>query len=258
MSKRWFRSKNRFIRHRDSETPRGINSLEWAFRPGEYGPYLGVHLTKNDGSSDDHVLYVGFILGRVWLHFGRSEYGNPRRWGAELGRKMFEFYWGCEDKFGNWENGPHICCFWWDRLIDFMFGKRVHLTERQTRSWQLINDTIPMPEGEYPAVFTYETRIWYRPRSPFRIVRYATDIDIPIGIPFSGKGENSWDCGEDGLYGCGISSKRKEDGHDVPRAKAYARDAALKDREKRGDAERWPMKPEDRIAAMESRKAAQP
>jgi hypothetical protein len=28
------------------------------------------------------------------------------------------------------------------------------------------------------------------------------DLDIPGGIPHEGKGENSWDCGMDGLFGC--------------------------------------------------------
>jgi hypothetical protein len=27
------------------------------------------------------------------------------------------------------------------------------------------------------------------------------DVEIPGGIPFNGKGENSWDCGTDGLFG---------------------------------------------------------
>ena len=62
---------------------------------------------------------------------------------------------------------------------------------------------IPMPEGCYAAVATPEKRTWTRSRWPWPIVREGFDIRIPAGIPFQGKGENSWDCGEDGLYGTG-------------------------------------------------------
>lgn len=65
---------------------------------------------------------------------------------------------------------------------------------------------VPMPEGNYAATIKREDRVWRRPRWPF--VRRRTDywIEIPSGIPFEGKGENSWDCGTDGLFGTGGNS----------------------------------------------------
>lgn len=60
---------------------------------------------------------------------------------------------------------------------------------------------VPMPEGNYPASVTLERSTWGRKRWPWgRKVQYSTDLEIPGGIPHPGKGENSWDCGDDGLY----------------------------------------------------------
>lgn len=62
---------------------------------------------------------------------------------------------------------------------------------------------IPMPEGCYRSVFTPTVRVW---KNRFRkIEKRGFDIEIPGGIPFEGKGENSWDCGEDGLFGSGTN-----------------------------------------------------
>jgi hypothetical protein len=62
---------------------------------------------------------------------------------------------------------------------------------------------IPMPEGCYEATATPETATWTR-RFGIKTTWEGWDIAIPGGgIPHEGKGENSWDCGEDGLCGIG-------------------------------------------------------
>ncbi len=61
---------------------------------------------------------------------------------------------------------------------------------------------IPMPEGCYKAIATPETRTWTW-RFGWKKVRKSINLHIEGGIPFSGKGENSWDCGDDGLWGTG-------------------------------------------------------
>ena len=67
---------------------------------------------------------------------------------------------------------------------------------------------IRMPEGEYPVTLEFEDRRWKRPRwfagKRFTCVEVKVLGNNPEGrgcIPFPGKGENSWDCGMDGLYG---------------------------------------------------------
>lgn len=80
-----------------------------------------------------------------------------------------------------------------------------------------VGATVYMPEGEYPVTVKLVRRQivwrvgpykWHR-RSKKRLVfdlpgkrfEWFGDLEAPNGIPFPGKGENSWDCGQDGLYG---------------------------------------------------------
>src|SRR5690606_25314615 len=55
---------------------------------------------------------------------------------------------------------------------------------------------------------------WKRPRWPFatRIRRVQIDMDKDEQIPVMGKGENSWDCGEDATYGITVAADTIEAG----------------------------------------------
>lgn len=81
-----------------------------------------------------------------------------------------------------------------------------------------------MPEGCYPATVKIEERTWKRPRW-FRKTRVDAYVDIPDGIPHEGKGTASWNCGEDGLFGCGCEgdSIEKAVGHTVATVLDYRR-----------------------------------
>ena len=70
---------------------------------------------------------------------------------------------------------------------------------------------IPMPEGCYAGTAAKCRSTWTY-RLGFKTVQEGYEFHIPNGgIPFSGKGENSWDCGDDGLCGK-FSSGTVEDG----------------------------------------------
>lgn len=84
---------------------------------------------------------------------------------------------------------------------------------------------VPMPEGSYRAIATPEEFVWRR-RFGITKRRSRVWLDIPGGIPHSGKGENSWDCGDDGLFGIG--------GNSVEEAIANAVKSSLKSRRKYG------------------------
>lgn len=91
---------------------------------------------------------------------------------------------------------------------------------------------VPMPEGNYPATVTKEERIWQRKRWPFSYKRRVDySIDIPTGIPVPGKGENSWDCDDDGIYGTGGDSPHAAVGNAVG--------SALRSREQYGSGVAW-------------------
>jgi len=89
---------------------------------------------------------------------------------------------------------------WWIRgvslnLSDFFLGR----AEYSTRDLDIQPAIVPMPEAAYECTVRLFESTWKRPRwRPQRLVR-AT-VDIPVGIPHPGKGENSYDCDEDRCY----------------------------------------------------------
>lgn len=116
---------------------------------------------------------------------------------------------------------------WWKKaivlhVVDWLIGPmRCEVIKGETRTV-----FVPMPEGSYQALATHQTyvrrRRFYWPESR----ENAVQLDIPGGIPHSGKGENDYDCGDDGLWGCG--GKTEEDA--IARAVA----SVLKDRRRYG------------------------
>lgn len=44
----------------------------------------------------------------------------------------------------------------------------------------------------------------------FDTISREVEVTVPTGLPFQGKGENSWDCGDDAIYGYGVSVGQEE------------------------------------------------
>lgn len=172
--------------------------------------------------------------GRAWwgrLHWGWGFFkptslllvGVGLR-GACVYLRSFHFYvsWGdYEGEHGRWEVGwsdgalriehpwvrPDGWCRsdpWWKHairlpIVDWLLGRE----ECTTRESQPVDVFVPMPEGSYRAVATAVTHVltrrWYWPSRR----RESVWLGIPGGIPHSGKGENSYDCGDDGLWAIG-------------------------------------------------------
>lgn len=111
---------------------------------------------------------------------------------------------------------------------DSLLGKRK--VSRETIKTHPV--TIMMPEGGYPAIAKLERVTVKRPRGRAH-VSYATEvkIDKPISfIPVPGKGENSWDCGDDGVWSM---TGPIEDKHTwITEAISMMIKAALRDRER--------------------------
>lgn len=116
---------------------------------------------------------------------------------------------------------------WWRKqivldVVDWLRGR----SRCTTTKGQPFETFVPMPEGSYRATATPETRVWRRRWYwPLRR-RESVYLHIQGGIPFSGKGESSWDCGDDGL--CGIS------GETLERAIGNAVASALESRRRHG------------------------
>lgn len=93
---------------------------------------------------------------------------------------------------------------WWKKevvlhVVDWMLGP-AHCSTTKGNPFEIV---IPMPEGSYRATATPESRVWRRRWYWPTRRRDSVWLDIAGGIPHSGKGENDWDCGDDGLWGCG-------------------------------------------------------
>lgn len=114
------------------------------------------------------------------------------------------------------------------RPLDILLGRVKHATEREIATEPIV---VCMPEADYRGTVRLEVETWRRPRWPWwpsavRIVRARIDMQDPI--PFPGKGENSWDCGEDATSGltCKASS--------VPEAIAAMTETVLSSRRRNG------------------------
>jgi hypothetical protein len=122
---------------------------------------------------------------------------------------------------------------WQDGALDFkdlILGKPVY-------SKQLISTSevlIPMPEGNYPATVEMHLDTWSRPRSPIDFKTMRCSVEIPNGIPFQGKGENSWDCGEDRCFSLTAPAIS------VKEAIEKTRESVMRDRKKNDCGETYP------------------
>lgn len=89
--------------------------------------------------------------------------------------------------------------WWWHQYInlaDFFFGRSKCTTEILEER----DIVVPMPEKSYPAKAKMMLYTWSRPRWFDKKLK-RVEIDVPGGIPHEGKGENSYDCGQDATFG---------------------------------------------------------
>lgn len=163
--------------------------VHWAFPPVSFWMRLPINIStagprwatwneKFGGHKGSHK-YTNFEFIHLAIH-------NNALWWTFL-----KFDWGWSNSMPKWMSG----CFHFD---DFFLGK-IDYSKQIIETRDML---ISMPEGDYKATGTLEICTWKRPRW-FARVRTYIDVKIPDGIPHEGKGENSWDCGEDGLFGYG-------------------------------------------------------
>lgn len=185
-----------------------------------------------------YVSVEGNALRSVFKRLGMTyEQRKARRKSAHDSRYLYEgkreigvrihdwaLWWSFLELDGHWSSSDP----WWMHgsfyPADFFLG-------RKQCSWELVEArdvTIPMPEGSYPAKARLERGTWKRPRWPFPESHLSVNIDIPKGVPVPGKGENSYDCGPDAIFGQSSPSRTIEEG--IGNVVA----SALRDRKRRG------------------------
>ncbi len=220
--------------------------VEWCLLKGyrDWNKTLGVKFGRNGSESDVgldiHIPWLGSIYARLrapWTARFRidPDSGDPnwhyaRHYSLKLnyGGRLISGGWGELD--GMWSKGQP-----WYR--DFGLSSR-HIWGR-IKADKVIDDTgetvIPMPEGLYPATWELDHYERRHVRWPGTMLDWFAQPDtptyslkIPGGIPHWGKGENSWDCGMDGLFG--ISGGFNT----IEKAVGAAVEASLRDRRKYG------------------------
>lgn len=124
-----------------------------------------------------------------------SEYGTDRRVGLSV--HGWALLWDCWADGMEWRSKDPRWMHGSFNFPDRILGRQKYSTrEIETRMVR-----VPMPEYGYPASATLTLDEWRRPRWPWPRRLLRVNIEIPGGIPEPGKGENSWDCGEDATFG---------------------------------------------------------
>lgn len=153
----------------------------------------------------DRELYLRIHGGALWWTIWRDPMGG---WDRSVPR---------------WRDGNF-------NFIDLVLGKPSY----SERGLQVVETVVPMPERSYPATVKLYEGTWKRPRwFAQRIIRAEVDCkNNPI--PHPGKGENSWDCGDDATYGLTTGPVRN-----VEDAIAQTVETVLRSRRRYGGSVNW-------------------
>lgn len=206
----------------DDDTGEGYRELlevnpEWHFG---LQPRAGIGLTIGDGDSANAAMaFVSTPLGSVYLSLdGLPDCLTVDRLPCQIRPYRYAgvdgTYKSCEPREirVDWHDGALWWSLWhspheWESKtpgwrngnfspVNWLLGRHQYSSTELDR--QAIR--IPFPEGTYDAEVILTEDSWKRPRWPFVRRMRRADVRIERGIPIPGKGENSWDCGEDAIY----------------------------------------------------------
>lgn len=151
---------------------------------------------------------------------------SSRRFGFQLYEDVFWIY--IYEPDGSWSRSDP----WWQHITiswkDILLGKQSY----SCIETEPLESKVFFPEKLRTAQVTYSESTWSRPRWPWDQHSRCYNFDFkddPIPIP--GKGENSWDCGNDAVYSMSI---RVESWEDYPEAVKRLQDDINKTRQNRG------------------------
>ena len=185
-----------------SRTTRGTITFHASIRPVA-SVYLSLkHVWPRREDQPSRTYALSIVDGALHYDFGKPGSGDE---------------WRRDDPL-NWMRG---CRF----LLDDIFGRAQYSREQIGPPVQAV---ACFPEGQYMLKLQREISTWRCPRWPWPMVSTSVDITLERPPGFQGKGENSYDCGPDAIYGMSSEGHSYEDA-----VAAYVR-AVLRERAKRG------------------------
>lgn len=188
---------------------------------------LGFRVARDSGEDDLLIsLYFGKLFS-IWIHLNgpwlrkickvRSKKYEKFNWEGRVysfdlfggGGSWFRFEWGTLPH--HWGKDTPGIEWSSSNLARKIYGYKRSVRETIQENIQV---AIELPEGVYEGICKEERSRWFYTKPVGKLLnkihepRWKTYwyIDIPGGIPVEGKGENSYDCGMDGLFGLGGGS----------------------------------------------------
>ncbi len=201
--------------------------VDWAFGKAVWSSGLS-YTRKNSGTITLHVSLrpvasVYLILKHLWP---RAEHQESRTYSISLTEGALHYDFGKPGSGDEWHRDDPLN---WMRggifLKEKILGRAVCKAEK---IGPVVDAIASFPEGDYPLKLQREIRTWKHARWPFTLYHRYVDIEAVRAAESQGKGENSWDCGPDAIWG--MSSP----GHSYEDAVAAYVKATLRDRRKRG------------------------
>jgi hypothetical protein len=199
---------------------------------------FGASVEADPGGEGDLKFFLGLIVLSLYVHISA-------RWIAKLIRSYIKDYedrstgfrifsgsiwwevWHTTDSWSSrtprWRHGN------WDPMDSF-FGRVKH---REDEIVTCVTTVIPMPEGSYPCKVTIKRESFGRPRLPWRHRVTRAHVDCQTPVPYPGKGESEYDCGDDALYSMVTSAST------VEQAIARAVESVLGRRRQYGGSVNW-------------------
>jgi len=182
---------------------RGWLRMPWATLGFEWSvPTHFWHVGFDLGGGDSELFSTQFACGlfALWFHY------EPVKWRVVRDRSyQIAFHNGgmwvrCgTNRWGDWHKGQPWWMDWHFDPLDFLFGRQKH----RERDLEAVETLVPTPEGGVLATVRLFESTWERRRWPWWPLTRCLDraeIELREPIPVPGKGENSWDCGEDAIY----------------------------------------------------------
>lgn len=166
-------------------------ALEFAWRPliglglrvGQFGSGITLHI------GFFLQMYITLVTPKVY-RFALKHQGNTQ---FDIDFKPFIFKYeihnGLHWRPNNWRYG-------YLEVRTFLLGHPVYSLEELKTGHTFVD----MPEKKYAAYYKILNRCWKYPRWPWIKKQKCIEIEIPGGIPVPGKGENSYDCGDDAIF----------------------------------------------------------